>query len=1241
MMAWQAAQGRRGGHSRWKSAESKEPAQVEGGVLRVRLMTALLVVAVVIGVVPVIASSALAAEAPRWNIVSTSNPTNLVPNAPKNEVQDVVVDATGGTFILSVTGESHTCSATDPIPYNATAAEFQATLELCVGAGNIAVTGGPGNVAPYVVTFIGELADSPIPVMTANSSSLTGGAATATATETVNGAFVPVLTVTATNVGGVATDGSTITLGDSLPSGLTATAISGYDAYAARFAFAGNPAFGGAMSCSPLPALSCTYSGSVDPGDTLVVTIPLDVESSGSPPNVLNQASVTGGGAVSEATVSTPIMISDTPAAFGPSAGSVVAATSTSQAGAHPNVTTTFALNTRQFNGAAANVKDVRFDLPPGLVGSTVGMPKCTMAVVLHGFQGSKCPGDTMVGIATVTIGTGQLGPNGGPEMVVVPVYNITPAPGEPAAFALNALLLPVRLDTSVLSNGTYGVRVTAPDVSEAAVVLSTSITIWGVPADHTGPGVSGEASIFGQEFGGPNPGQTRVPLLTNPQQCSEPLSAAMSTDAWTNPGVFVAANAPMGMLAGCDQLSLESSFKLLPDTLEAGVPAGYSFDLNVPQRNEPDGLATPNVKNVRLTLPVGVVVNPSAAWGLKACSDAQFFGPNRGRQEPAQPGNCPREAQVGKVRVKTPALEEALEGEVYLAEPECNPCTPEDAQDGKMIRLFLQVVSEGEGGIIVKLAGRGSINQQTGQITTTFENDPQLPFDSLKLELGGGPRATLANPRTCGPATSNLDLTPWSTPLTSDSTPFYDFDVNQGCFGPQFNPSFAAGLTNIQAGAYGPFTLSFGRGDHDQFLSGIELKTPPGLLGSLAHVPLCAEPQAAQGTCPQQSLIGHTQVLTGPGADPFLVTGGQVFLTEGYKGAPFGLSIVVPAVAGPYTLSGTTGHGTVVERAQIFIDPQTAALTVKSDPLPTVLDGIPLQLKVVNVTIDRDEFMFGPTNCAKLQIAGTLSSLEGMSAPVASPFQVTNCASLAFKPKFTVSTSGKTSKANGASLSVKLVYPNAPQGAEANIHSVKVDLPKQLPSRLTTLQKACTAAQFEANPAGCPAASIVGHAKATTPLLPVPVEGPAYFVSHGGEAFPSLILVLQGYGVRIDLVGTTFISKAGITSSTFKTVPDVPVGSFELNLPQGKFSALTANGNLCRPTRTVTVRKRVARRVHGRVVHVERTVKQTVAQPLQMPTGFVAQNGAQFSQTTKIAVTGCPKKLGPQAQGKGRGKKR
>jgi hypothetical protein len=297
---------------------------------------------------------------------------------------------------------------------------------------------------------------------------------------------------------------------------------------------------------------------------------------------------------------------------------------------------------------------------------------------------------------------------------------------------------------------------------------------------------------------------------------------------------------------------------------------------------------------------------------------------------------------------------------------------------------------------------------------------------------------------------------------------------------------------------------------------------------------------------------------------------------------------------AGPFNL------GTVVVRSSIAVDPHTAQLTVTTDPLPSILDGVPTDLRTIDAVIDRPGFMFNPTNCSPQSFAGTASSYEGAAAAISSPFQVGSCQSLKFAPDFKVSTQGKTSKADGASLEAKILYPTGALGAnqassQANIASVKVDLPKQLPSRLTTLQKACTAAQFNANPAGCPAASVVGHATAVTPVLPVPVTGPAYFVSHGGEAFPSLIIVLQGYGVTVDLVGTTFISKASVTSSTFKTVPDVPISSFDLTLPEGKYSALAANGNLC-------------------------------TSKLAMPTAFTGQNGAEVHESTKIAVTGCAK---------------
>jgi hypothetical protein len=384
-------------------------------------------------------------------------------------------------------------------------------------------------------------------------------------------------------------------------------------------------------------------------------------------------------------------------------------------------------------------------------------------------------------------------------------------------------------------------------------------------------------------------------------------------------------------------------------------------------------------------------------------------------------------------------------------------------------------------------------------------------------------------------------------------------------------------------------------REDGNQNLKAISLRMPPGLSGTLSGVALCGEAQADAGTCGPASLVGETTVSVGLGGNPYAVTGGKVYLTGPYEGAPFGLSIVDPANAGPFHL------GNVIVRARIEVDPHTAALTITSDStgpfaIPPMIDGIPLEIKHVNVTVNRPGgFTFNPTDCNPMQITGTLTSVEGATASLSVPFQATNCATLQFAPQLTASTSGKTSRANGASLAVKLSYPNVSAGTEANIARVKVELPKRLPSRLTTLQKACVAAQFEANPAGCPAGSVIGHARASTPIIPVPLEGPAYFVSHGGEAFPSPIVVLQGYGVTIDLVGTTSIARTGITSSTFKTIPDVPVGSFELTLPEGRFSALAANGDLC-------------------------------ASKLAMPTEFVAQNGVVIDRSTPIVATGCPK---------------
>jgi hypothetical protein len=1036
--------------------------------------------------------------------------------------------------------------------------------------------------------------------------------------------------VSTVNVGGAATNGSPVTISDALPAGLEAVEARGNNAYH-------NPTgksntepgktseleTGGLACTFSAKVASCTSSEPIDPGDTLVVTIRVDVEADAKTGEV-NEASVSGGGAVS-ASIGSPVTISSQPAPYGVAPGGLMVATSSSQAGGHPNLTSEFFLNTINSRGGAfesepvTTTKDVRYDLPKGLLGTTVGVPRCTMAAVE---DESNCPRDTMVGAATTIVESRRAGRLD----FTVPVYNIAPAPGEPLALAFDALFFPVRIDTSVLSDGEYNARVTVPDITTAAPFYMSSVTIWGDPAEHNGPGPDNVAKSLGSAppyftFGGAGeeePAENssvktvydkRVPLLTNPTQCSESLKDVFETDSWEAPepsgvAAFKAgpgtAEAPMGTATGCGRLSFQAGVSMVPDTLEAGAPAGYTFKLNVPQNTEPEGLATPYVKRVSVTLPEGTVISPSAADGLGDCSNEQFFGDERGQAKPATPGLCPRNSQVGTVRVKSPALEEELTGDVYLGTPECTGangvCTPEDAAKGNMVHLYVQLVGEGEDGVVVKLEGKGYVNQQTGQITTVFENNPQLPFSEFKLTLQGGERATLANPRTCGQVHTTADLTPWSTPYTPDASPESPFVIDENCFGAQFNPSFSFGTTSNQAGGYSPFSVSFGRGDDEGFLNGIQVRTPPGLLGMLSHVKLCEEPQANAGTCGPESQIGETTVETGPGADPFLVKGGKVYITGPYKGAPYGLSIVVPAKAGPYTLAGTTGNGTVVNRSAISVNPETSALTITSDPLPTILDGIPLQLRLVNVTINRPEFIFNSTSCNKMAIGGTLTDTQAAGVNEASSYQVTNCGALKFKPAFAVSTSGKTSKAKGASLDAKVTYPNTGQGTQANIAKVKVDLPKQLPSRLTTLQKACLAAVFNANPANCPAASVIGTARVNTPVLPVQLTGPVYFVSHGGEAFPSLTVVLQGDNVRVDLVGATFISHAGITSTTFNTVPDVPFESFEIYLPEGKYSALAANGDLC-------------------------------TSKLAMPTAFVPQNGAaEIHESTKISVTGCPK---------------
>ena len=627
------------------------------------------------------------------------------------------------------------------------------------------------------------------------------------------------------------------------------------------------------------------------------------------------------------------------------------------------------------------------------------------------------------------------------------------------------------------------------------------------------------------------------------------------------------------------------------PDTSSADSPSGLSVDVHIPQAGlqVADGLAAANLKKAVVALPVGFSVNPSAANGLVACSPAQIALSSPGAAE------CPDASKIGSVEVDTPLLAHPLLGGVYLATQGDNPF-------GSLLAIYA-AVDDPVTGVVVKLAGHVVADPQTGQLTATFDNNPKLPFSDFKLNFFGGQRAALATPQSCGLFQTTSEMTPWSALDPSNPTPGEvaspgdSFAITSGAGGGAcqgslpFAPSFTAGTVSNEANGFSPLSVSFSRQDGEQGLGGVSVQMPPGLLGMLSSVPLCGEPAASHGACPGSSQIGHTVVSAGVGSDPVVIpqAGGPaapVFLTGPYKGAPFGLSIVVPAVAGPFNL------GNVVVRAAIGVDPHTAQVTITSDPLPTILQGIPLRVRKVTVLVDRPGFIFNPTNCNALAVNGTITGVQGASAGVSSRFQAANCGALPFSPKFSASTSAKTSRANGASLDAKILIGVK---GEANAHVVAVQLPKQLPSRLTTIQKACLDSVFNANPAACPAASLVGSATASTPVLPVALSGPAYLVSHGGAGFPDIVVVLQGDGVRFDLVGSINISSKGITSSKFASAPDAPINSFELKLPQGPHSILTGNGSLC-------------------------------AKPLVMPTTITGYNNKQVKQSTTIKVTGCPK---------------
>jgi hypothetical protein len=1008
--------------------------------------------------------------------------------------------------------------------------------------------------------------------------------------------------VTATNVGDAPSDGSPITLTDTLPAALVYDP-SGNEGEGVRITdYRYSYGFGveeGAFSCSEGPPVSCTDSGAViPPGDSIEMRVPVGVAPGGSG-RIVNNLGVSGGGASSASGSETETIGASPAFGFQSFDGGLFndEAQSVSQAGSHPyQATFDLNINTLPYGGVAVDSlnpvgspKQLTVNLPAGLVVNPhATATRCTEAQLesdggqIREDLTSGCPDSSAVGTIRVTLGIFGFSESSA-------LYNMVPPPGVPAEFGFDAedFGLYVHLLGGVRTGGDYGLSATANDILQFGSIVGATATLWGDPSDPGHDGLRGRCSqrAFRQEHSGtvcPSP-PVSTPLLTLPSACSGPLTTTVNTNSWEESLNFVedsftthdANGDPLGV-TGCEKLHFNPSLNVQPETQNGSSSTGLNVDLHLPQREslEPASqelLAEANLKKAVVTLPAGVTVSPSVANGLEACTPEEIALTSK--EKPT----CPESSKVASAEGVTPLLGHPLEGAVYVAQQGNNPF-------GSLLALYLVVEAEGA---LIKLPGEVSLDPTTGQLTASFDKNPQLPVSDVKLHFFGGPRAALVTPSACGSYTTAGKLTPWSseTAVESDS----GFPIAQGC-GPQgFNPSFTAGTTGNQAGAFSPFSVTFSRQDGEQSLSGVTVTTPPGLLGIIKGVERCPEPQASQGACGANSLIGHTTATAGVGPDP-VTTSGQVFLTGGYEGAPFGLSIVVPAVAGPFDL------GNVIVRAAINVDPHTGQITITSDPLPSILQGVPLDIRTVNVTIDRSGFTFNPTSCNPMAVTGTLKSTQGAQAAVSSRFQAAGCQALPFKPVFKVSTQGKTSQQNGASL---LVTYTSGTG-QANTAKVAVALPKQLPSRLTTIQQACTEQAFAANPASCPTGSNIGTATATTPILSSPVSGPVYLVSHGGAAFPDIVAILQGEGITIDLTGSIDI-KHGITSSAFEAIPDTPISTFQMSLPEGPHSALTtalpakAKRNLCGTS-------------------------------LTMPTMITGQNGAQITQSTKIAVTGCPK---------------
>jgi hypothetical protein len=947
-------------------------------------------------------------------------------------------------------------------------------------------------------------------------------------------------------------------------------------------------AYPGGVSCpAAAETVTCTINDAIPPSEDILALISVDTGSLAEGSTVSSELTISGGGAP-EAQVSTSTTVSEAfaPFDFLPGANGLRGSLTdedgspATQAASHPgNLTVHLGFPSRPANVdfGATNItaveggpRDVRAFLPPGVVVNPLSSPiRCPEAQM----QQDACPPESAVGVVDLEANAGF-----GYADFQSPLFNLVPPPGVAAALSFDAA--GVGIYPHILGGvraGDYVLAAISNDILSrfSNPFLGVRTQLWGNPSDPVHDFNRGEC-----DFETPTPtcpvDPQPTPLLSLPSACRDSLPLEGEVDSWGHPGVFHkrdtlftdSAGNPTGV-EGCDnpELKFNPSLEARPTTDIADSPSGLDVDLHIPQREEFGTLATPHLRQAEVTLPEGLVINPAGANGLEGCSSSEIGIDAASGIANGNPAACPNASRIGSVEVDTPLIDHPLGGSVFIAAPHDNPF-------GSLLAIYIDV-EDPQTGTIVKLAGHVIPDPGTGRLTTVFDNGPQLPFEDFELSFFGGTAAPLRTPATCGTYSTASQMTPWSAPASGPpATPSDTYAITKSPVGGSCAatlpsaPSFDAGSVSLIAGRYTPFVLNLRRNDGTQQFSTITMTPPPGLLGKLAGTPYCPEAalaaaaaksgnaEKASPSCPAASQVGVADIGAGAGPAPYYVQG-RAYLAGPYKGAPLSLAIVTPAAAGPYDL------GTVVVRSALQVDPETTRITAVSDPIPQILQGIPLDVRSIELKLDKPEFTLNPTSCDPFTLTGQLTSTLGQAAPLQNPFQVAECARLGFRPKLTLRLKGGTRRSDHPALRAVLTMPSG----GANIAKASVALPHSEFLDQGHIRTICTRVQFAAS--ACPKASIYGKAKAITPLLDAPLSGPVYLRSSDNP-LPDLVADLNGQ-IHVVLAGRIDSVNGGIRNS-FEAVPDAPVSKFVLEMQGGKKGLLVNSRNLCKSVNKANV---------------------------------------------------------------------